>query len=317
METRLLYTGRAILWLMPSPGSKRLGPKPAPEWIEFPLATGERAAYEVSQVRYSGRTEFQLVEIVETRAHGLALFLDGVPQSALADEFIYHEALVHPALIAHPRPGKVLIAGGGEGATLREVLRHPEVERVTMVDIDGELVELARRHLEPMHRGAFDDPRAEVVIGDVLGHLQNRDALYDAIILDLTDPPADRRPAELYGEGLYRAAASRLAEGGIVATQAFSLAPNNLDWFVRIASTLADVFALVRPYRAEVPFFKDTWGFCTASDSRDPAALGPLLVDSSLRARGLADLRFYDGETHAALFALPRYARQAMAAPRP
>ena len=137
-------------------------------WIEFSLAAGERAAYEVTRVLYEGRTRFQEVRIVETRPYGLALFLDGAPQSAVADEFVYHEALVHPALVAHPSPRRVLIAGGGEGATLREVLRHPTVEQATMVDIDGELVELARRHLEPMHRGAFDDPRARVIVGDAL-----------------------------------------------------------------------------------------------------------------------------------------------------
>ena len=121
------------------------------EWIDFPLAAGERATYEVTRVVYRGRTAFQSVEIVETRPYGLALFLDGAPQSALADEFVYHEALVHPALVAHPEPRRVLIAGGGEGAALREVLRHPGVERATMVDIDGELIELAREHLRPMH----------------------------------------------------------------------------------------------------------------------------------------------------------------------
>src|SRR4028119_1295474 len=118
--------------------------RPDGDWREFDLAPGERAAYEIVRTLYAGQTRFQHVEIVETRPYGLALFLDGAPQSALADEFVYHEALVHPALLAHPEPRRVMIAGGGEGATLREVLRHPSVERATMVDIDGELVDLVR-----------------------------------------------------------------------------------------------------------------------------------------------------------------------------
>ena len=283
-------------------------------WIEFPLAVGERAAYEVTRVLYEGRTRFQEVRIVETRAYGLALFLDGAPQSSVADEFVYHEALVHPALVAHPSPRRVLIAGGGEGATLREVLRHPMVERATMVDLDGELVELARQHLEPMHRGAFDDPRAEVVAGDALAWLREQDERYDAIVIDLTDPSDEGPTGGLYAEAFYRLVQSRLDDGGVVAVQAYSAALNNLGWFARIARTLGRVFPLVRPYRAEVPFFKDSWGFCVASAARDPLAFGPMTVDMTLVTRGLGDLRFYDGETHAAMFALPKYVRDVLAA---
>jgi spermidine synthase len=286
--------------------------RPAGDWREFDLAAGERAAYEIVRTLHAGHTRFQHVEIAETRPYGLALFLDGAPQSAMADEFVYHEALVHPALLAHPAPKHVLIAGGGEGATLREVLRHPSVERATMVDIDGELVELVRAHLAPMHRGALDDPRADVVIGDALAYLREHDARYDAIVIDLVDPSDDGPIAELYTEDFYRLAASRLDEGGILVTQAYSVALNNLGWYVRVAKTLARVFPIVRPYRAEVPFFKDSWGFCVASSVRDPAALPALAVEKLLAARGLGDLRFYDEVTHPALFALPKYARAAL-----
>ena len=304
---------------LPTPRGNLPSPAPAdsglsdPAWLEFALAPGERAALEVSRVLYRGRTAFQAVQIVETRACGLALFLDGTLQSALADEFVYHEALVHPGLIAHPGPRQVLIAGGGEGATLREVLRHPSVERATMVDIDGELLELAREYLEPMHRGAFDDPRADVRVGDALAHLRDHDERYDAIVIDLTDPSEVGSIGELYGEAFYRLAATRLDDGGVLAVQASSFALYNLGWFTRIARTLARIFPRVRPYRAEIPSFKESWGFCTASAAHDSATLGPAAVDAALEARGLADLRFYDGETHTSMFALPRYARAALA----
>jgi len=287
--------------------------RPEGDWREFDVAPGERAAYEVVRTLYAGRTRFQHVEIAETRPYGLALFLDGAPQSAVADEFVYHEALVHPALLAQPEPKHVLIAGGGEGATLREVLKHPSVERATMVDIDGELVDLVRTYMEPMHRGAFDDPRADVVIGDALAFLRERDVGYDAIVIDLTDPSEDGPIAALYTEDFYRLAASRLNEGGILVTQAYSFALNNFGWYARIAKTLAGVFPIVRPYRAEVPFFKDSWGLCTASFARDPAALPEDAVDRLLSARGIVDLRHYDGTTHVSMFALPKYARQALA----
>ncbi len=280
------------------------------DWREFSLSAGERAAFEVTRVVYRGRTRFQAVEIAETVAHGLVLFLDGQPQSATGDEFVYHEALVHPALVAHPNPERVLIVGGGEGATLREALRHPGVARAVMVDIDGELVELAREHLEPMHRGAFDDPRAEVVIGDGLKFLQEGDERFDAVILDLTDPSEEGPSAGLYGEAFYRLADARLEPHGVIATQAYAFTVNNLRWLAEIAGTLAHIFPMVRPYRAEVPSFKDSWAFCTASATCDPAALGELAVDAVLHARGLDDPRFYDGITHESMFRLPKYARE-------
>src|SRR5262245_25521387 len=106
------------------------------------------------------QTKFQNVEILETASYGKALVLDGRIQSSQADEFIYHEALVHPGLLAVPRaPVSALVIGGGEGATLREILKYPSIRRAVMVDIDAEVVERCRRHLPAMHQGAFEDPR--------------------------------------------------------------------------------------------------------------------------------------------------------------
>jgi len=272
---------------------------------------GERASYEVTRVLARAQSAFQDIEIAETRSFGRALFLDGAPQSAEADEFVYHEGLVHPALVAHPAPKRVLIAGGGEGATLREVLRHPSVERAVMVDIDGELVDLCREHLAVMHQGAFDDPRADVVIGDALAYLRESTEQFDAIIIDLTDPSEDGPIGELYSEGFYRLVASRLAPGGIIVLQAYTFGPGRTSWQDSIAATLGRVFPIVRRYRAEVPFFKDSWAYLAASAVRDPAALPATYVDGVLRERGLEDaLRFYDGTTHLSMFALPKYARR-------
>jgi spermidine synthase len=289
-------------------GSKASSSQPA-DWRTFDVLPGERASYEIIRVIAQAKTAFQDVEIVDTRSFGRALFLDGAPQSAVADEYVYHEALVHPALIAHPAPNRVLIAGGGEGATLREVLRHPGVERAVMVDIDGELVDLCRVHLAEMHQGAFDDPRAQVVIGDALAYLREHDARFDAIVVDLTDPSEEGPIGELYGEDFYRLVASRLDAGGIVVLQAYTFGPGRTEWQDRIAATLRAVFPIVRRYRAEVPFFKDSWAFLTASAVRDPAALPAGYIDGELSARGVASLRFYDGTTHLSMFSLPKYAR--------
>ena len=114
-----------------------------------------------------GHTLYQDVELVETEPFGVCLVLDGKIQSAESDEFIYHESLVHPALISHPRPESVCIAGGGEGSTAREVLRHSSVKRLVMVDLDEELVGICRKHLTGFHQGAFDDPRLKVHFDDI------------------------------------------------------------------------------------------------------------------------------------------------------
>jgi spermidine synthase len=287
-------------------------PAPSSSWRTFDILPGETGAYEITRVLAQAKTAFQDVEIVETRGFGRALFLDGQPQSAVADEFVYHEALVHPALISHPAPKRVLIAGGGEGATLREVLRHPGVERAVMVDIDGELVDLCREHLAEMHQGAFDDPRAEVIAGDALAYLRehsDQDSRFDAIIIDLTDPSDEGPIGELYSEGFYRLVESRLAEGGVMVLQAYTFGPGRTAWQDRIAETLGTVFPIVRRYRAEVPFFKDSWAFLTASAVRDPAAMPAGLIDRLISARGVDGLRFYDGITHVSMFSLPKYAR--------
>ncbi len=290
----------------PSPRAQNLEPS---SWREFDVLPGERASYEVTCVLARAQTAFQDVEIVETRSFGRALFLDGAPQSAVADEYVYHEALVHPALVSHAAPKRVLIAGGGEGATLREVLRHPGVERAVMVDIDGELVDLCREHLAEMHQGAFDNPRADVVVGDALAYLREHSEPFDAIVVDLTDPSEDGPIGELYSEDFYRLVASRLAEGGIVVLQAYTFGPGRTAWQDKIHATLSQVFPIVRRYRAEVPFFKDSWAFVTASAVRDPAALPATYVDRVLAERGVEGLRFYDGTTHLSMFALPKYAR--------
>ena len=295
----------------PSPSPTSQDPSPSSTWRDFDIVPGERASYEITRVLAQAQTAFQDVEIVETRSFGRALSLDGAPQSAVADEFVYHEALVHPALVCHPDPKRVLIAGGGEGATLREVLRVPGVERAVMVDIDGELVDLCREHLAGMHQGAFDDPRADVVIGDALAYLRDHDEQFDVIVIDLVDPSEDGPIGDLYGEDFYRLVGSRLAADGIVVLQTYTFGPGRTEWQDKIAATLSEVFPIVRRYRAEVPFFKDSWAYCTASHMRDPAALPAGYIDTVLSARGMEDgLRFYDGTTHLTMFALPKYARR-------
>src|SRR5262249_14511312 len=173
-------------------------------------------SYRVTKVLACQKTAFQNVVIAESCNYGRILFMDGAVQSAQDDEALYHEMLVQPAMILHAEPRDVLIVGGGEGATLREVLAHKSVRTATMVDIDQEAVELCREHLGPWHQGAFEDPRARVFYEDGRGFVERTDALYDVVIIDVVDSfeggPAER----LYTREFYELLRKRLRPGGIV-----------------------------------------------------------------------------------------------------
>jgi len=275
------------------------------EWMRMPF---EGHLHGVRRTIYSGRTRFQQVDIVETYSFGKCLFLDGILQSSEYDERVYHECLVHPAMMTHPGPRRVLIIGGGEGATAREVLRYPTVERVVMVDIDGELVELCRRYMPEWSEGAFEDPRLELVIEDGRKYVESTGELFDVVILDLTDPVPGTPSVFLYTKEFYELVRRRLSPGGVMVTQATSLR-YSLDSFARIRNAVAAAFGLARPYMAPMVSFMSWWGFVMGSLGRDPLSVPPEEIGSrlaSLRGR----LAFYDEEVHRYLFRLPSFVRE-------
>lgn len=279
----------------------------------FVRGNGECVGYNVLEVVECRQTQYQFVEIVKTEPYGLSVYLDGDPQSAQADEFIYHEALVHPALVTMPNPRRLFIAGGGEGATLREVLRHNTVERVVMVDIDAESTQLFRRHLTDWHQGAFADPRVELRHEDARGFLANCDEVFDCVVIDVTDPLLSTPARFLFTEEFYAVVASRLSPQGVVATQGESFAYNDLRAHLSVAKTMAKVFPHTIGYGANVPFFADVWGFVVGSKAVSPADLTAEQVDRRLAERDCRGLRFYDGETHRSLMHQPKYYREMLA----
>jgi spermidine synthase len=263
---------------------------------------------------YSGRSKFQSVDIINTGSFGICLVLDGKIQSSKADEFIYHEALVHPAMLTHPRPQRVFIAGGGEGATLREVLAHRTVKKAVMVDIDEEVVSLCRRLLPSWHQKAFDDPRTELHFADARKYLEESSDKFDVIIIDLVDP-LEQGPARLlYTREFYQVVKQKLGRTGIMSVQAEPSEWGNLDNFTAIANTLGNVFPIARPYQAHIPSFFSLWGFVAASQSLDPSELTPVEIDARISARISKKLKSYDGLTHQAMFSIPKHIRRKLAA---
>ena len=263
---------------------------------------------------YSGRSKFQSVDIINTGSFGVCLVLDGKIQSSEVDEFIYHEALVHPAMLTHPRPEKVLIAGGGEGATLREVLAHKTIKKAIMVDIDEQVVNLCRRFLPSWHQKAFDDPRAELHFADAREYLEKSSDKFDVIIIDLVDPLEEGPARLLYTREFYRIVKQRLGHSGIMSVQAEPSEWGNLDNFAAIANTLRNVFSIAHPYQVHIPSFFGLWGFVAASQSLDPTELTAGEIDDRIRARISKKLKSYDGLTHQAIFAIPKHIRRKLAA---
>ncbi|MEB3859710.1 MAG: spermidine synthase, partial [Desulfurococcales archaeon] len=157
-------------------------------WIVEWSTPSSAHMFSVRRVLYWGKSRYQEIVVLEYEELGKALVLDGKTQSTEYDEFVYHEALVQPAMVLHGNPERVLVLGGGEGATVREVLKFKSVREVVMVDIDEEVVRVSREMLPEWHAGAFDDPRLRLVIGDGYEYVEGSGESFDVIIADLADP---------------------------------------------------------------------------------------------------------------------------------
>lgn len=257
-------------------------------------------------------TDYQHVEIVDTFLYGRCLFLDGKLQSSEADEFIYHESLVHPALIVHPNPRKILVVGGGEGATLREILRHRTVEEANMVDIDEELVNLCKEYLTDFSQGAFDDPRVKLIFSDARKWLERSSHIWDIIIIDLPEPLPNSPASFLYTGEFYSTVHSRLADEGMAVVQAGTTHVGYTELFANINRTLMEIFPVVRAYNTFIPSYQLPWGFSLASKRWDPLSLDEETLNRRFHERGLVELRHYSAKCHYGMFSLPKYLERAM-----
>jgi len=265
------------------------------EW--YPRGYG--VGFKVKERLFETQTKYQRLELYETEGFGKLLVLDGTIQLVEIGEESYHEVLVHPVMLAHPNPRRVLIIGGGDGGTLREVLRHKTVEKVTMVEIDETVVEVSKIYLR-IDRGAFEDPRAELVIGDGVKYLKETDERFDVIIVDSTDPVG---PAKLlFSEEFYRSAYEKLGERGLYITQAGSvyLFTNELLDAYR---AMKKVFERVYYFSFPVIGYASPWGFLVGVKGD----VDFRRVDVS---RAPEKLYYYDPERHETLFQMPRYVRE-------
>jgi spermidine synthase len=261
-----------------------------------------------------GRTGFQDVEVHDTPQFGKLFRLDGCFMTSEREEFVYHENLIHPALTAHPDPRRVLVIGGGDGGAAEEALKHPGVEEVVLVELDGKVVDVARRYFSNIHNGALDSPRLRLLIEDGMKFLAETTERFDVIALDLPDPigPA----TELYEEAFFRDCKRALAAGGILTLHMGS--PVSKPERVKTHyERLARVFGVVKPYVMFIPLYGCLWSMAACSESVDASSVSPDEIDRRIAKRGLQDLQYYNGATHQAVFALPNFVRELTVGSRP
>lgn len=275
------------------------------EWLNADSAYGFRASSRIESVR----TPWQLLEVFDTPQWGRLFRLDGCLMTSERDEYFYHEPIIHPAAVSHGAPCRALVIGGGDGGSAEELLKHPTMERVVIAELDAEVIRMARAHLHRVHRGALDDPRVDIRIGDgwdTTASLAAAGERFDLVILDLTDPdtPAHR----LYTRDYFELARQVLAPGGALALHigAPTYRPDRVSALLR---DLQGVFPLVRPLGVHVPLYGAYWGMAVASDTLDPLALSAAEVARRIDMRQLRDLNYYNEQVHAALFALPNFYR--------
>ena len=252
------------------------------------------------------RSDFQEVEVHDTVPFGRLFRLDGHFMTSEKDEFFYHENLVHPAALTHPKPVRALVVGGGDGGSAEELLKHPSLESITLAEIDASVVAISRTHLQSVHGGAFNDPRLTLRIGDGFAYVRSASGGYDLIVLDLTDPGG---PSEaLYTTDFYRACADRLEPGGAMTLHIASPVAHP-ERIRATLSALRQAFPVVTPYLTSIPLYGGLWMMACCSDTLDPRALSAADVDARIAARGLRDLQYYNGDMHRAGLALPNFVR--------
>lgn len=246
------------------------------------------------------QTEFQDLAIIDTLEFGRMLVLDGMVMTTVKDEFVYHEMVAHPALFTHPAPKKVLVVGGGDGGVIREIMKHPQVEKAVLVEIDGKVIEYSKKYL-PEIAGELDNPRVEVIVGDGYMHIHEHKNEYDVVMVDSTEPVG---PAvQLFEKGFYQGIYDALKEDGIFVAQ------TDNPWFKaelirQVNRDVKEIFPIVRMYQANIPTYPSgLWTFTLGSKKHDP-----LKVEESA-IRNLTT-RYYTPRLHKAAFALPKFVEE-------
>lgn len=262
--------------------------------------------YEINQVLFSKKSKYQTVEIIETKGHGRMLLNDGFVMVSERDEFIYHDMMAHVPLFVHPGKEKnVLVLGGGDGGTAREVLRHPEVKQCTMVEIDLIVIEACRAHFSQTSK-AFSHPRLNLEIDDAIKFIENTKEQFDVILIDSTDPIGPAVP--LFSEGFYQKVFDQLKDDGIVVAQGGSP-----FYETHIQKNLMTILHKIFPISLIYNFTNLTypgglWSFGLGSKSLHP--IGDF--DRKRVQQSQFSFQYYNEDIHTAAFQLPTFMKKSL-----
>lgn len=253
----------------------------------------------ITQTLHTEKTDFQDLAMIDTVEFGRMLVLDGCVMTTIRDEYVYHEMIAHVALSAHPSPKRVLVVGGGDGGVIREIIKHPTIEKAVLAEIDGRVIEVSKQYL-PEIACALGDPRVDVRVIDGIAHVKENPDTYDVIIVDSTDPigPA----VGLFAREFYQSIAQALKPDGIFVAQTESPFFNG-ELIRRVYQDVSSIFPTTRLYLASIPTYPSgLWSFTIGSKEYDPTVIADPARTAALQTR------YYTKELHEACFALPRFA---------
>ncbi|NYE58379.1 polyamine aminopropyltransferase [Carboxydothermus ferrireducens] len=253
----------------------------------------------ITRTLHTETTPFQELAVIETLQFGRMLVLDGMVQTTVVDEFVYHEMIAHVALNTHPNPEKVMVIGGGDGGTIREIVKHPKVKKAVLVEIDERVIEVSKQYLPEIAVALMGNPKVEVRVEDGIKHVKEHKGEYDVIIIDSTEPVG---PAvELFSEDFYKKVYESLKDDGIMVAQTESPFFNR-DIIKNSFTRIGKNFPITRLYFATVPTYPSgVWTFTLGSKKYDPLAVKKedIFVDPSNK--------YYNAEVHFGAFMLPNF----------
>jgi spermidine synthase len=273
------------------------------DWIEEIQEESYGMKWKLKERLFEGQSPFQLVEVVDTVSHGKMLLNDGLVMITERDERVYHEMLAHVPLFTHPNPENVLVIGGGDGGTIREVLRHPSVKRAVLCEIDGMVVDACKKFI-PQTAASLDDTRVEVCIEDGIKYLKNSQEKFDVILVDSTDPMGPAMP--LFGKEFYLDVFSHLTDQGIVVAQS-ECAFYQLETQKKFLSIVQEVFPKTFVYNYNnLTYPGGMWSFLVGSKKWNPQ------TDFSSDKVMTSDQEFYyyNAAIHRSAFSLPTFMRK-------
>lgn len=261
-------------------------------------------AIKVKEVLFSDQSPFQKVKIIDTdSALGKILTLDDLMMTTEGDEYFYHEMISHIPMMSHKCPKSVLVIGGGDGGTVREVLKHSTVERVVLCEIDGMVIDACKKYL-PTIAGKLEDPRVEVLVEDAIEYIKKKENEFDIVLIDSTDPMG---PGEgLFTEEFYTNVKKSLKKGGIVAAQSESPVVNKEE-IKKMYTLLKKVFPITSTFTSPIPTYPGgywAWAFC--SEEVQPLSY----IDEKRCEEVTKTCKIYNKEYHLARFALPNFLKE-------